>query len=123
MSDYIEKLIENIEDSYLTKDIIFKYDIDSELPLNKAVYIGLIINELVSNSIKYAFDTNKGTISIVLNNEFLQVSDNGKGYDIKDISLHSTGLNLVTMLAQEQLDATLELHNAHGVSYTIRFKA
>ncbi len=123
MSDYIENLIENLEDSYLTRDIIFQYDIDSELPLNKAVYLGLIINELVSNSIKYAFNTNKGTISIVLNNEFLQVSDNGKGYDIKDISLHSTGLNLVTMLAQEQLDATLELHNTNGVSYTIRFKA
>ena len=123
MSDYVENLIENLEDSYLTKNILFKYDISSELPLNKAVYIGLIINELVSNSIKYAFDTNKGIISIVLNNDFLQVSDNGKGYDIKDISLHSTGLNLVTILAQEQLDATLELKNNNGVSYTIRFKA
>jgi two-component sensor histidine kinase len=121
MSDYIERLIENIEDSYLTNDIIFKYDINCELSLDKAIYIGLIINELVSNSIKYAFENKKGEISIILNNDFLKVSDNGKGYDIKNINLYNTGLNLMTILAQEQLNAVLDIDNNNGISYTLRF--
>ena len=96
------------------------------LDLNRATPIGLIINELVTNSLKYAFppDTiscradrkEPCTIGIRLTKEdgtyLLKVSDNGvglpKGLDIK--TTKSLGLKLVNFLASHQLRAKLEIN-------------
>ncbi|MEE8402015.1 MAG: sensor histidine kinase, partial [Candidatus Hydrothermarchaeaceae archaeon] len=96
--------------------------------LNKAIPCGLIINELVSNSLKYAFSEEKrGVLQI----KFLRskgrakliVSDNGvgipKGIDCKNTE--TFGLRLVNMLV-EQIEGTIELNRGGGTKFTITFK-
>jgi two-component sensor histidine kinase len=109
----------------ISEDILF--DTDTAVPL------GIIINELVSNSLKHAFPgRDKGEIRIKLRREenesdkstlfTLTVSDNGVGIpeniDIED--LESLGLQLVTTLV-DQLDGELELKRGNGTEFTIRF--
>ena len=134
LSSYIEKLAENLLmtyrlgnsginlNTYLSENILFDLDI--------AVPLGIIINELISNSLKYAFpDKTDGEIRIKLLKEegsntsfILIVSDNGVGIpedlDIED--LDSLGLQLVTALV-DQLDGELELKRDNGTKFTIRF--
>lgn len=103
------------------KDLFF--DIDTAIPL------GLIVNELVSNSFKYAFtDNNKSLITIVIDstdnlNYQLTVSDNGKGmpadFQLKDSK--SLGLKLVTILSR-QLRGSLHFEVGEGTTFTIKFK-
>ncbi|HEY3363432.1 MAG TPA: sensor histidine kinase, partial [Methanosarcina sp.] len=100
------------------------------LDMDNAVPLGIIINELVSNSLKYAFsDKNDGKIRIKLhreedsNNSFiLRVSDNGVGIpeNIEIEELNSLGLQLVTTLV-DQLDGELELKRNNGTEFIIRF--
>jgi two-component sensor histidine kinase len=106
--------------------------------MDTAVPLGIIINELVSNSLKHAFrGREKGEIQIKLHNDknveinsngykstsyILSISDNGIGIhenlDIKD--LDSLGLQLVVSLV-DQLDGELELKRINGTEFIIRF--
>jgi len=141
-SQYIKELADNLFITYrlgndgtrFNKDIeenIF-FDMDTSVPL------GIIINELISNSLKYAFQgRNCGEIRVKLHREgnreckiedcnstayALSVSDNGVGIskdlDIED--LDSLGLQLVSSLV-EQLNGELELERNNGTELTIRF--
>ncbi len=114
----------------IEEDIFF--DMDTSVPL------GIIINELVSNSLKHAFTgRDKGEIRIKLHREknrecvieghtstvyVLSVSDSGIGIpenlNIED--LDSLGLQLVTTLV-EQLDGCLEVKSDKGTEFTIWF--
>ena len=134
-SSYVKELADNLLltyrlgncDIYLNTCLGQKifFDMDTAVPL------GIIINELISNSLKHAFpDRNNGEIRIKLHREegsdtsfTLIVSDDGVGIpedlDIKD--LDSLGLQLVTSLV-DQLDGELELKRNNGTEFTIRFK-
>jgi len=134
ISSYIEVLADNLLLTYrlgnnainlnmnLDQNVLF--DMDTAIPL------GIIINELVSNSLKHGFsDINDGEILIELhreegkNNTFtLTVSDNGVGIpENLDIgNLESLGLQLVTTLV-DQLNGELELKRDNGTEFTIRF--
>jgi len=101
---------------------------DVFLDINKAIPCGLIINELLSNSLKYAFPQNKkGNIHIQLSagkngNVCLEVSDDGIGFSEK-VDFHkpdSLGFQLVNDLV-EQLGGTLKLDSSGGTSYQISF--
>jgi PAS domain S-box-containing protein len=133
-SSYIEELAENLLHTYrlgnpeltlcmdLEENILFDIDI--------AVPLGIIINELVSNSLKYAFpEKNDGKIKIKLHREegmdtnfILVVSDNGVGIseDLDIENLDSLGLQLVTSLV-DQLEGELELNRNNGTEFIIRF--
>ena len=69
--------------------IELKTDIESELlPTDQAIPMGLIVNELVTNALKYAFPSDTtGTITVVLKRTSgelrLTVADNGKGVDVR----------------------------------------
>jgi two-component sensor histidine kinase len=90
---------------------------------------GLIINELVSNSLKHAFPAGKGgEIRISFRSEqnkryALTVSDNGVGFpnQVDFRNTQSLGLQLVTALTS-QLGATIELANCVGTTFTITFE-
>ncbi len=72
MEEYIDSLMQDIHETmcYINCNINIETEIDAMLPLRESVYIGLIINELVTNSYKYAFSqTKKGTINIILQQE------------------------------------------------------
>jgi two-component system, sensor histidine kinase PdtaS len=100
-----------------------KLDIDTAIPL------GLILNELITNAYKYAFNgAAEGNLKIDLTRDdaqffHLRISDSGQGLpaDFNESKLNSLGLNLVRMLI-EQLDGSLTISNEPGASFYIRFK-
>ena len=100
------------------------------LGVDNAIPCGLIINELISNSLKYAFpEDGEGEIKIVLrptkNHEIeLTVSDDGIGIpaEIDMEKTESLGLQIVSILAEDQLDGTLALLRDGGTSFRIRFR-
>jgi len=86
MPDYLEDLGETLLDAYrLEEQVEVFYDVeDIHLDVDSAIPLGLIINELITNSLKYAFPNGReGTIEILLHREEerlrLSVSDNGVG--------------------------------------------
>lgn len=106
-------------------------DIDDVLlPLDTAMPCGLIINELVSNSLKYAFnDGPKGRIAIKVSPTGesayqLRVSDNGVGMKKMPVPgerRSSLGMSLVEMLV-DQLNGAVEFRNGDGTTADIQFK-
>ena len=131
--DYIEKLASNLIYNYQveTRNIeqIFEFK-DVEMNIDTAIPCGLIINELVTNSLKYAFPQSEsngnGIIKIELNqveDQFkLVISDNGVGMPshIKPENTETLGLQLVNSLV-DQLEGTLEIDRQQGTKFTIIF--
>ena len=122
-SNYIQNLTKNLVHSYriTNKKIDVKFNIQKGifLDLDFAIPCGLIINELISNALKYAFSDDvikKGIITVTLknteNNILLSVKDNGKGLPEKfDINnTNSLGLQLVSSLIG-QLNAKFDIHS------------
>jgi PAS domain S-box-containing protein len=124
----------------LIKDIFFSYGISAEkimpmlvaediyINLDTAIPLGLIVNELITNSIKHAFKgRDNGTLKITfqkIDDELiLKVSDDGVGLgpDVDIDSSKTLGLKLVKNLAI-QLDADLEIGRDKGTSFTFKFK-
>lgn len=98
------------------------------LPVNYATTLGLILNELITNSIKYAFENKKGIITVAMK----QISDNEYEFEYKDngvgmnLNTNSTdkktlGLRLIKMFSEE-IDAHLNIKNDSGLSYVLNFK-
>ena len=128
---YIQNLTNHLFRSYGVNpdDIVTKINVDDVLlDIDKAIPCGLIINELVSNSLKHAFpDGGKGEIridlSVVNDSQFgLMVSDNGVGYP-KDTDLRNTpslGLRLVNILVK-QLEGSINIDNVGGSTFEILF--
>ena len=130
MKDYFKNLCENILDSYNESDRI-KVNIDMkevELDVDIALPLGLIVNELLTNSLKYAFpDGNKGEIQLSLasvnsENLCLKISDNGIG---KNITLPAKGTGFGTQLVDlltKQIEGKLDEVINNGTLITITFK-
>ncbi len=98
------------------------------LAIDTAIPLGLIINELISNSLKYAFpDGRKGEISVAINRQdhtlTVMFKDNGVGIpkDFDWRNATSLGLRLVITLV-EQLDGTVELDRTAGTAFAIVVK-
>ncbi len=128
--EYIKNLVGELFRSYGVNIYRIGLNIESEkifLDADTAVPCGLIINELVSNSLKYAFNGGDGQIYIKLHHFddkiSLVIGDNGKGLpEVFDLENASTlGLRLVTTLV-EQLNGHLEFVNDNGVEFRILFK-
>ena len=142
-SKYIKDLADNLLLTYrLETDVNLNLDLEEDLflDMDTAVPLGIIIYELVSNSLKYAFpDRDKGEIQIKLHRDeigkcknngckcadfVLIVSDDGIGMpenlDLDIEELDSLGLQLITSLV-DQLDGELELKRNNGTEFTIRF--
>ncbi len=127
---YVVDLINNLMISYgiRGKDIRSKINIENIcFDIDSAITLGLIINELASNSFKHAFKEYKGGIfevAVVKQNDnyILKVKDNGAGIpenlDIKKSK--SLGLQLVQTLI-EQLYGTCEMHNNGGTEVILNF--
>jgi two-component sensor histidine kinase/ligand-binding sensor domain-containing protein len=132
IKDYIQMLVQNMIETYnIDKKISLILDLKIEhLNLNTTVPLGLLLNEIISNSLKYAFtDLDKGEIIIRLNtvgdtNSFvLIIGDNGQGYEGNPFGndpLNSLGLELVKILA-EQLNGHIEKIPMDGTYYKMIF--
>jgi len=130
-SEYIKSLLNSIMDDYPQYIHSINLDVDMkdiELNIETSVPCGLIINELVSNSLKHAFPPGrKGSISVKMhsdNNDYvLTIADDGVGYEKKAELSESTkfGLKLVNVLVK-QLDGSIEHLEEKGTVYRIIFK-
>jgi len=131
MKNYILELSSYLKDSFeLDRRIVLEtLAEDIELDVSEAVPIGLIMNEAITNAIKYAFPEDRsGHISIMLQNlenAFISliISDNGIGMPV-DSDWHnseSTGFSLISMLAS-QIDAELKIHSQSGLTISVQFQ-
>lgn len=103
------------------------------LDVDTAISIGLITNELITNSLKYAFKENKkGEIKISLTeqpidkhldvNLILKISDNGIGKPINDLPKGTGFGTQLIMLLTKQLDGQLNYEINHGTAVSLAFK-
>lgn len=134
--EYVQILVNNLLCSYgITQHVQVQLDIQPvPLGLNLAIPCGLIINELVSNSLKYAFENaQSGEIKICLSSQpkqaafnenegILIVQDNGIGFptDVNWRSSRSLGLRIVCALV-EQISGTIRRTDGKGTSFRIAF--
>jgi len=130
---YIQDLAGFLFRSYKAEHSSIRLNVDAggvSLPIDSAVPCGLILNELISNSLKHAFvDRQEGVIQVLLaadQNERvrLTVSDDGVGFPNSiDYQRASTlGLQLVNTLV-DQLDGEIEVHSVDGTRFEIEFDA
>ena len=124
---------------YLARYLYELYGVDSnkirfiiegdevEFKIEKAISCGLIINEVISNSLKYAFQgRTQGEIRLTLMKDadhiVLSISDNGQGVpeQVTQQNTHSLGMNLIFSLAK-QIDGEVELDRKEGTCFRFTF--
>jgi len=133
MNWYIKELIGFMQESFDTAPgIAFRISSDAILlDVVQAIPLGLILNEAVSNSIKYAFPVNrKGTINVTFSKDgqgfcLLSISDNGVGFGNNFVPEESASLGMSLMKGlSEQLDASFDLKSSReGVTIQVHFLA
>lgn len=126
MKEYIVSISEAIVNSALdqSKEIDFKFNIDDiYLHIDSSIPVGLILTEIITNSIKYAFpEITNGIISISLFEKDetlrLEIGDNGIGMGNANSSKNSTsfGLKMIKSLAR-QLKAEWNIRNENGTKF------
>ncbi len=126
---YIANLTSNLFQCYGINSDLVQLDIEVQdifLPLDQSIPLGLIINELVSNALKYAFPSGYGKINVALaqlDHAFeLKVTDNGVGIS-EDLDLEHTdslGMQLVYSLT-DQLEGEVECDRSDGTTFHITF--
>lgn len=129
MQNYIEELTNKLSQVSHLDNVTLEINTNAlSLPLNYATTIGLIINELVTNSLKYAFKDNDGKITIFMTEVNTQeikfvYKDNGVGMpSISEKERSKTlGLRLIKMLAEE-INAQLKTETINELTYTFKFK-
>ncbi|WP_439881301.1 two-component regulator propeller domain-containing protein [Pontibacter sp. MBLB2868] len=132
LDDYFMSICQSLYEAYgfTQEDVLLELQVPAiRVDIDTAITLGLIVNELVSNSLKYAFPDckGKGLLSIVLeqlaaHHCILTVSDNGKGlpanFDYK--RTQSFGLQLVSSLSRK-LNGTISFINNNGTKSILHF--
>lgn len=129
-SDYLKTLLSTLiyENSKNMTKFDLEVDIDEEIDLNieTSVPCGLIINEIVSNSLKHAFPSGvSGKITVKMHQDdgeyVLIVGDDGIGFiDESELESATLGLTLINSLV-DQLDGDIEFLKGEGTFYKIKF--
>jgi two-component sensor histidine kinase len=128
MTNYIRELVSYLSDSFITgQRIRFEYDIEPlKMDVSQAVPLGLILNEAITNSIKYAFPRDRsGSVSVSLSNTsanhyLLIISDDGVGMPSTIKKSGSLGMSLMKGLS-EDLDGNLSVETNNGTTIKISF--
>ena len=130
INDHLSVLIEDLIEAYaLNKEIRLDMEITAEnLDINELVPLGLLINEIITNSLKHAFtEKEEGTIIVKLSqtpqNDFeLIIGDDGIGIDDDEQPSEGIGKRLITTFIK-QLDAVIERVEGAGTLYRIAFSS
>ena len=121
LSDYIRALCSAIRQQIEDVEVDVESD-ELELSIDRALPVGLILNEIAMNSIKHAFGPDGGRITVRLvggigfGEARLTVSDNGRG--IINVSENGSGLKLIASLAR-QIGGTIEQESSDSGATTI----
>ena len=129
---YASELVDSIIKSFTNDNVIIDFNVESEnesFDLEVAVPLGLILNEAITNSVKYAFsELQAGLIEIQLkhisgDNYSLVIKDNGIGIPEEFIngSKETLGIELINILS-EQLGGSVSFKNNSGTEIVIYFK-
>ncbi|ADI73898.1 signal transduction histidine kinase [Methanohalobium evestigatum Z-7303] len=129
--EYLKNLAMHLFQSYLVDTESIRLNLDVEdiyLYMDKSIPLGIIVNELLSNSLKHAFSENEsGVVNIKFSQGYdtnyeLLINDNGKGIpeDMDFKEPESLGLELVNTLV-EQVDGMIELDKSCGTEFRIKF--
>ena len=129
--NYVQDLFNSIRSVMVYRsDIEFNINIQKNVYLNldKLIPLGLILNELLTNSLKYAFNEIGGSISITLeknkDNFLLNFKDTGIGYPIEVLEGKETHLGLILVNALvEQINGTVDFSSKNGAQTLIEFSA
>jgi two-component sensor histidine kinase len=127
IKEYIQNIVENIYQIY-DPNIELHIDIeDTNIDFNRAIIIGLVVNEIVINTLTHAFKTDSKNPSIYIelcyknNSYILTIDDNGVGFNI-DKEYKTLGLKLINRLVTKQLKGNLDINSTkNGSSFKIRF--
>ncbi|XOV91686.1 MAG: PAS domain S-box protein [Bacteroidota bacterium] len=127
--DYLNTLCDNIVKTYSDRKRTYTLDIDiiPELfDVDMALNIGLIVNEILSNTIKYAYPDSGGLVKVSLqknNGQYiLKALDEGIGIanEMKIRAKSSYGIQLIELFVK-QIDGKMKIQYKNGTSYTIKF--
>lgn len=131
LGDYIQDMAGSLLMSYGMSDIV-SFSMDAETvytSIDSAIPCGLIMNEIVTNSLKYAFpDGEKGKISMSLSlngtTVQLKIRDNGRGFPdgFNFMKTKTLGLKLIRQLTLGQLKGEIKCKSQKGVEYILYFK-
>jgi two-component sensor histidine kinase len=135
MQGYIESLVTSVQSVYKMIDSPIDIVIDAEnteLDIDRAIPIGLILNELVSNSYKYAFPENPDSGKIYINiseieegDYYFEYSDNGVGLrenNSENGDKGSMGMHLIQRLVNQlRSKLNIESNNGNGVKFWFNF--
>jgi two-component sensor histidine kinase len=130
-SDYLMKLVNELSYSYMVEKDNIKVKLDLDIvfiDMETAIPLGMIVNEIISNSLKHAFvPGQEGEIFVDLDltdgKLTLAVGDNGSGFpeNMDFTQTESLGLQLVTTLTA-QINGTIELDTDKGTKFIIKLK-
>ena len=131
VDDYFQELIQYLVEAYklqqeVTTNIVIEI---GDLGIDTLIPLGLLTNEIISNSLKHGFEPNSNGIITVdlkkIDKEFYQlyIGDDGKGFDFEEErgGQESLGSELIHALV-DQLDGKYEFFNENGAYYKIKFK-
>lgn len=128
--DYTVQLVQNLIASYDGNgDVLYEINSNEVLDIDVAMPLGLITNEIITNSLKYCNSITDCKINITFkrakNDYILKASDNGSGFDLETAKSKGTlGIKLIEILVK-QLEGELNISTAHDAptTYTITFPA
>ena len=123
-NEYFNTLVKEIQNTYRNHDIKIDLKCDIALDIQSAIYCGIILNELVTNSFKHAFPIEKGKVNITLKNKnnkkTFVIEDDGVGYEVNS-SLNGFGLELVKSLVENELKGYVDIDSNKKTQYKIYF--
>jgi two-component sensor histidine kinase len=126
LQDFLLSLCDSLRDFYALGEqaisLAFRADDNFLADIDVASALGVIVNELVANSVEHAFEGRGGQIMVALEREatggaFVSVADNGEGY--RPSATESVGLTTVRRLVS-QIDAALDLTSDAGTVWKVR---
>ncbi len=117
----LSRLILNLESDSESVEVLITCQ-EAYFEIHTMMQFGIILNELITNSVKHAFEDNSGVITISLQEKHgvyeFHYKDNGKGYEESE---NGFGLELIAM-STKQLDGYLNIYNKDGFNCKIIFK-
>lgn len=127
LKEYAEELVRELFSSY-RGEFPADYIIDIEpvqVSIDQAIPLGLMFNELVTNTLKHAFKDRSGLLTILVTIDgdqlIVTLKDNGPGFDFLHYEGKTFGLELIDILVS-QLEGNLTYSNVNGSDFTLRFR-